>query len=281
MPDKPIASISRTRQILRQYDLRPKKGYGQNFLVDVSVVARTAEASHCEGAVIEVGPGIGSLTEQLALRSRHVTAYEIDERLKPVLEDTLSPYDNVEVLFQDFLSADLHQKVQELQQAWGRVVFAANLPYYLTSAILFRIFAEGEDLSYLTVMVQKEVAQRFSARPGSADYSALSVESQALYDITGLFTVPPGAFAPSPKVDSAVVQFHRRPGTSADAGFDQLVRGCFAQRRKTIYNNLRSVLQDGEKAEAVLQVCGIAPDRRPQQLQVEEFLRLYEEVSRL
>ncbi len=281
MPDKPIASISRTRQILRQYDLRPKKGYGQNFLVDVSVVARTAEASHCEGAVIEVGPGIGSLTEQLALRSRHVTAYEIDERLKPVLEDTLSPYDNVEVLFQDFLSADLHQKVQELQQAWGRVVFAANLPYYLTSAILFRIFAEGEDLSYLTVMVQKEVAQRFSARPGSADYSALSVESQALYDISSLFTVPPGAFAPSPKVDSAVVQFHRRPGTSADAGFDQLVRGCFAQRRKTIYNNLRSVLQDGEKAEAVLQVCGIAPDRRPQQLQVEEFLRLYEEVSRL
>ena len=281
MPDKPIASISRTRQILRQYDLRPKKGYGQNFLVDVSVVARTAEASHCEGAVIEVGPGIGSLTEQLALRSRHVTAYEIDERLKPVLEDTLSPYDNVEVLFQDFLSADLHQKVQELQQAWGRVVFAANLPYYLTSAILFRIFAEGEDLSYLTVMVQKEVAQRFSARPGSADYSALSVESQALYDISSLFTVPPGAFAPSPKVDSAVVQFHRRPGTSADAGFDQLVRGCFAQRRKTIYNNLRSVLQDGEKAEAVLQVCGIAPDRRPQQLQVEEFLRLYEEVGRL
>ncbi|MBR3127034.1 MAG: 16S rRNA (adenine(1518)-N(6)/adenine(1519)-N(6))-dimethyltransferase, partial [Solobacterium sp.] len=119
--NKPIASVARTREILKTYDLRARKGYGQNFLVDVSVVARCAEAAHCEQAVIEIGPGIGALTEQLALRSQHVRAYEVDERLLPVLADTLQDYNNVEIILQDFPTCDIAASVQELKARYGAV----------------------------------------------------------------------------------------------------------------------------------------------------------------
>ncbi len=279
--NKPIASVARTREILKTYDLRARKGYGQNFLVDVSVVARCAEAAHAEQAVIEIGPGIGALTEQLALRSAHVRAYEVDERLLPVLRDTLQDYPNVEIILQDFLTCDIAASVRELKEQYGGVSVAANLPYYITTPVLFSLFAQGRDIEWITVMVQKEVADRFAAPVNSPDYGTLSVESQYLYEVERLFNVPRTAFNPAPKVDSAIVRFHRRPQTPQDeeltAYFD-LVKACFKQRRKTICNNMKEYLQDAQQAEQVLQSAGIDPGQRAQECAPEQFAVLLKEI---
>lgn len=274
--DKPIASVSRTRQILNTYDLRAKKTYGQNFLTDVSVVARAAEASHCEGAVIEIGPGIGALSEQLAKRSRHVRCYEVDERLLPVLKEELADYDNVEVLLQDFLECDLVASVKELLEEYGSVSVCANLPYYVTTPILFKIFEGPEEIEWITVMVQKEVGERFSAEKGTPEYSALSVEAQYLYEVKKLFSVPGSAFTPPPKVGSAIIQFHRREGVKCEPGLFELIRACFAQRRKTMYNNLKEYLGSGEAAKALLEKASIPESARAQELGNEVFVKLYE-----
>ena len=280
MDKRPIATVARTREILNRYGLRAKKNYGQNFLIDVSVVARAAEASHCEGAVIEIGPGIGSLTEQLALRSAHVRSYEVDERLLPVLEEELAEYPNVEIILQDFLECDLEQSASELAESFGSVSVCANLPYYVTSPILFKLFEGSEAIEYITVMIQKEVADRFSAKAGSAEYGALSVESQCLYDVTKLFTVPRTAFSPAPNVDSAIVQFHRKPGVKADPAFFELIRASFQQRRKTLYNNLREYTGSADTAMFILNEAGIDPGVRAQALDVPAFEQLYTAYKR-
>ncbi len=280
MDKKPIASVARTREILNTYGLRAKKNFGQNFLIDVSVVARAADASHCENAVIEIGPGIGSLTEQLAMRSKHVRSYEVDERLLPVLNEELAGYDNIEIILQDFLACDLEASVQELVQRYEGVSVCANLPYYVTSPILFKLFEGPQEIEYITVMIQKEVADRFSAKPGSPDYGALSAESQYLYEVKKLFTVPRTAFSPAPNVDSAVVQFHRRLGVSADPAFFALVRASFQQRRKTLYNNLKEYTGSPERAERILQEAGIESGVRAQELDVSAFQALYEAYRR-
>ncbi|MCH4208475.1 MAG: 16S rRNA (adenine(1518)-N(6)/adenine(1519)-N(6))-dimethyltransferase RsmA [Solobacterium sp.] len=275
---KAIATAARTREILNTYDLHAKKGYGQNFLVDLSVAARCAEAGCLDSAVIEVGPGIGSLTEQLAQRSRKVLAFEVDERLRPVLQETLQAYDNVEVVFQDVLTADLKTTVPELKRQYGSVTVCANLPYYITSPVLFRFFECGPDISLITVMVQKEVADRFSAAPNSKDYGALSVEAQYLYMVKKLFNVPRGCFNPSPNVDSAIVQFQAKPQADLaidTAGFFDLVQGAFKQRRKTLYNNLKEYTGSAEQALNLLHEAGIGEQARAQELGTEEMIRLY------
>lgn len=276
-----ISTPSRTKEILEKYGLRARKNFGQNFLVDPVIVERCAAQSHAEGAVIEIGPGIGGLTEQLAKNAKHVTAYEIDENLIPVLNDTLSDYDNVEILLQDFLECDLDAKVKELKDAYGTVSVCANLPYYITTPVLFRIF-ECPDIEYITVMVQKEVGERFAARPGDSEYSALSAEGQYLFDVKKLFTVPGRSFNPSPNVDSVIIQFHRKNTALTKeelTEFFDLVRACFKQRRKTIYNNLREYLDDPERAKSVLASAGIEEGRRAQQLGVEELRKIYEELQ--
>jgi len=276
--NKPIAAPSRTGEILNQYGLRAKKGFGQNFLIDVSVVSRIAENAHCEGAVIEVGPGIGSLSEQLALRSRHVRSYEVDERLLPVLADTLSAYDNVEIILQDILEADLAASVKELKEKYGTVSLCANLPYYITTPVLFRLFECPEKIEWITVMVQKEVAERFAAGPGNKEYGALSVEASLLYEVKKLFNVPRTCFSPAPNVDSAVIQFHRRELIPAaqTSEFFAFVRGCFVQRRKTLYNNLKSYFTENENIAAILEEAGIDPGVRAQNMDAQQFIALYE-----
>jgi 16S rRNA (adenine1518-N6/adenine1519-N6)-dimethyltransferase len=273
-----ISTPSRTKEILETYGLRARKNFGQNFLVDPVIVERCAKASHCEGAVIEIGPGIGGLTEMLARNSKHVTAYEIDENLIPVLHDVLSEYDNVEILLQDFLECDFDTKVKELKETYGSVSVCANLPYYVTTPILFRIF-ECPDIADITVMVQKEVGERFAAKPGDSEYSALSAEGQYLFDVKKLFTVPGRSFNPSPNVDSVIIQFVRRDTEETPEeirSFFALVRGCFKQRRKTIYNNLKEYLQDAEKASEALQKAGIDPSRRAQEMTTDEIRKIFE-----
>ncbi|MDY3930890.1 MAG: 16S rRNA (adenine(1518)-N(6)/adenine(1519)-N(6))-dimethyltransferase RsmA [Erysipelotrichaceae bacterium] len=274
-----IATPSRTKQILADYGLHAKKGYGQNFLVDPMLVERCAQQAHAEDAVIEIGPGIGSLTEQLARVAKHVTAYEVDEDLKPVLADTLSPYDNIEIIWQDFLTCDIKTKVQELREQYGSVSVCANLPYYITTPVLFRLFEEAPEIPYITVMVQKEVGERFAAGVNTQEYGALSVEAQTLYDVRKLFNVPARSFNPSPNVDSVIIQFARRSETVDPEDlqkFFTFVKACFRQRRKTVYNNLRDYLGSGDQALAVLERAGIDPRTRAQELSEEELRKLYD-----
>lgn len=274
-----IATPSRTKQILADYGLHAKKGYGQNFLVDPMLVERCAQQAHAEDAVIEIGPGIGSLTEQLARVAKHVTAYEVDEDLKPVLADTLSPYDNIEIIWQDFLTCDVKTKVQELREQYGSVSVCANLPYYITTPVLFRLFEEAPEIPYITVMVQKEVGERFAAGANTQEYGALSVEAQTLYDVRKLFNVPARSFNPSPNVDSVIIQFARRSETVDPEDlqkFFTFVKACFRQRRKTVYNNLRDYLGSGDQALAVLERAGIDPRTRAQELSKEELRKLYD-----
>lgn len=276
---KAIATPSRTKEILEQYNLHAKKGYGQNFLIETSVVSGCAEAAHCEGAVIEIGPGIGSLTEQLAMRAKHVLTYEVDEALLPVLNDVLSGYENVEIVLQDILEADIAGAVRRLRNEYGSVSVCANLPYYITTPVLFRLFECEEEIPWITVMVQKEMAERFAATPSCKEYSALSVECAYLYHVRKLFQVSRKCFMPAPNVDSTIVQFERResvPAKDVYQPFFRFVRNCFGQRRKTLYNNLREMDTDTEKIQLVLQEAGIDGRRRPQELSVEEFERVFE-----
>lgn len=271
-----ISTPSRTKEILAKYDLHAKKGFGQNFLVDPKIVERCAEEAHCENAVLEIGPGIGSLTEQLALHSKHVTAFEVDEALIPVLADTLSPYDNVEIILEDFLTCDLRAKVDELEQKYGSVSVCANLPYYITTPVLFRLFEEAPDIPYITVMVQKEVGDRFAAAVNTKEYSALSVEAQYLYNVKKLFTVPGRSFNPSPNVDSVIIQFERKPieeRPEETKAFFDFVKMCFRQRRKTIYNNLKDAHED---ALGMLERAGLDPKQRAQEMTMEQLRTLYE-----
>ena len=277
---KMISTPSYTKEILNRYDLRAKKGFGQNFLVDPVIVDKCAAMSHCEGAVIEIGPGIGSLTEGLARYSKKVVSYEVDESLIPVLQDTLKDYPNVEIILQDFLKCDLRAKVDALEKDYGTVAVCANLPYYITTPVLFRLFEETPDISYITVMVQKEVADRFLASVNSAEYSSLSVEAQYLYNIKKLFNVPARSFNPSPRVDSVIIQFERKDVQESNEEiqkFFTFAKAAFKQRRKTIYNNLKEYYGSSEKTMEVLEKAGIDTSRRAQEFTVEELRALFGE----
>ncbi len=282
--NKSIATTARTREILNTYNLRAKKNFGQNFLVDSSVTARIASNLREDSVVIEVGPGIGSLTEELARRAQHVRSYEIDERLLPVLEDTLQEYKNVEIVLQDFMEADIENDLKPLVEKYKHIEFAANLPYYITTPVLFKIFESSIPFEKIVVMIQKEVADRFSAVPGTKEYGALSVESQYLYDVKKLFNVPRTAFNPTPNVDSAIVSFtvhEKNKSIDNEEKFFELVKACFKQRRKTLFNNLREYFDSSDLAKEVLAKAEIALETRAEMLNLDEYIRLYVAVKEI
>lgn len=282
--NKTIATTARTREILNTYNLRAKKNFGQNFLVDASVTGRMASTLRDDGVVIEVGPGIGSLTEELAKRAKHVRSYEIDERLIPVLEDTLKDYDNVEIVLQDILETDINKELQSLVDKYKHIEFAANLPYYITTPVLFKLFESSIPFEKIVVMIQKEVADRFSAKPGTKEYGALSVESQYLYDVKKLFNVPRTSFNPAPNVDSAVIIFtkHEKNKTvDNEKLFFELVKACFKQRRKTLYNNLREYFDSKEKAESLLLKANIPLETRAEMLDLNQYIELYKALKEI
>lgn len=282
MNNKPIATISRTNEILDHFNLHARKAYGQNFITDPSVVAKIAALSQCDQqAVIEIGPGIGALTEQLALRAKKVLAFEIDERLPEVLAYSLAEYDNVEIRRQDFLKTELSEVTEALKKEADQVVLCANLPYYITTPLLFKIFESKAEIDVITVMMQKEVADRMAAKASTKDYNALSVIVQFYYEVKTVMRVPRTVFHPKPNVDSSVVQFVRRNKTAElkdEALFLEVTKACFKQRRKTIYNNLRDYLGDKQAAEEVLAAASISPETRAENLKTEAFIRLSEEI---
>ena len=282
--NKTIATTARTREILNTYNLSAKKNFGQNFLVDASVTGRMASTLRDDGVVIEVGPGIGSLTEELAKRAKHVRSYEIDERLIPVLEDTLKDYDNVEIVLQDILETDINKELQPLVDKYKHIEFAANLPYYITTPVLFKLFESSIPFEKIVVMIQKEVADRFSAKPGTKEYGALSVESQYLYDVKKLFNVPRTSFNPAPNVDSAVISFtkHEKNKTvDNEKLFFELVKACFKQRRKTLYNNLKEYFDSKEKAESLLLKANIPLETRAEMLDLNQYIELYKALKEI
>ena len=282
--NKTIATTARTREILNTYNLRAKKNFGQNFLVDASVTGRMASTLRDDGVVIEVGPGIGSLTEELAKRAKHVRSYEIDERLIPVLEDTLKDYDNVEIVLQDILETDINKELQPLVDKYKHIEFAANLPSYSTTPVLFKLFESSIPFEKIVVMIQKEVADRFSAKPGTKEYGALSVESQYLYDVKKLFNVPRTSFNPAPNVDSAVISFtkHEKNKTvDNEKLFFELVKACFKQRRKTLYNNLKEYFDSKEKAESLLLKANIPLETRAEMLDLNQYIELYKALKEI
>lgn len=281
---KDIATPVRTKEILNKYGFSFKKSLGQNFLIDPNIlrnIVSHADLTENSGA-IEVGPGIGALTEHLARAAKKVVSFEIDQRLLPVLEDTLSPYDNVKVVHSDILKADVVKVIEEEMPGLEDIMVVANLPYYVTTPILMKLLNDRLPIRGFVVMMQKEVADRISAKPGTKNYGSLSIAIQYYCTAEVAMIVPKTVFMPQPNVDSAVLRLIRHeapPVTVIDEDFFFTVtRASFAQRRKTILNNLQAGLQDGKKNKdaiiAALQLAGVEPTRRGETLSIEEFGRL-------
>lgn len=281
-----IGSRTRTRAIMEKYGIRTKKSFGQNFLTDLNVLKNIVEAADitANDNVIEIGPGIGALTEQLAQAAGEVLALEIDQDLIPVLKEVLSPYDNVKVLKQDVLQANLPELIQtEFKDPSRPIKVVANLPYYITSPILMNLLASPVEWATICVMMQKEVAQRLTAKPGTKQYGALTLAIEYQMQAKIAFDVSRKVFVPAPNVDSAIVVLTPQTNPLPVQPFDKqklfgFIRGCFAHRRKSLWNNLQSVIGKDpavkEKMTAVLTQLDISPQIRPEKLTLEQFIKL-------
>ena len=271
-----------TIAILQKYEFHFQKKFGQNFLIDTSVLERTIAAAEIgrEDCVLEIGPGIGTMTQYLAERAGSVVAVEIDKALIPILEETLAPYGNVTVIQGDILKLDIRELAEKY--AGGKPMkVVANLPYYITTPIIMGLFEKSVPLSGITVMVQKEVAQRMQAKPGTKDYGALSLAVQYYAEPEIAANVPPNCFMPRPTVGSAVIHLRRYavpPVKVEDEKFMfELIRAAFNQRRKTLANGLSNAQELGvtrEQVTKVLEELGLSPTVRGEALTLEQFAQL-------
>lgn len=278
---QPIATIKRTKEIQERYQIFTKKSYGQNFIIEPKIVEKIAMAAIEDPSelVFEIGPGIGALTQFLCQRADRVIALEIDERLPEILKKEIDG--NLEIILQDVLSIDIDELIASKRKDHQKVVFASNLPYYITTPILFKLFEAKELIERITVMMQKEVGARFLAANCESEYNALSVITQYRCDVKKIMDVSRHVFWPKPNVDSMVVQFtfHHKYHVENEDFFFEMVKACFQQRRKTIYNNLGQWLKDKKKAEEVLSKAGIPLNTRAQQLSLDDFILLYEVLA--
>ena len=279
-----LSNIKNVKEILARHGFTFSKKLGQNFIVNPSICPRIAELGGAgpDTGVLEIGPGLGVLTWELAARARKVVAVELDERLLPVLGETLAGFDNVKVIQADVLKIDLDALLrQEFPNM--EVVICANLPYYITSPIVMRLLETRLPVKAITVMVQKEAAARICAAPGSRNAGALSaaVSYYAVPQI--LFPVSRGSFMPAPEVDSAVIRLDIRPQPAVspvdDALFFKVIRAGFSQRRKTLSNSLSSGLGLAkDQTSAALQQVGLRPSARAEELTLEDFCRLTSQI---
>lgn len=282
-----LCNLNDIRDLLARHGFHFSKAKGQNFLIQDWVPRRIAEEAGVNGScgVLEVGPGIGPLTEQLCRRAGKVVAVEVDQKLRPVLRETMAAYDNLELIFADILKQDIPALVQE-KFSGLRPMACANLPYYITSDILAALL-EARCFQSVTVMVQKEVAQRICAAPGSAAYGAFTVFCQYHAEPSILFDVPPDCFLPQPKVTSAVLHLAVRQEPVCpvrdESLFFRVVRASFAQRRKTLVNGLASAFGQLSKAQLTEAVtaCGFAPNVRGETLSIPDFAGLADALAGL
>ncbi|MBP3903213.1 16S rRNA (adenine(1518)-N(6)/adenine(1519)-N(6))-dimethyltransferase RsmA, partial [Turicibacter sp.] len=274
-----IATKSNTKEIIEKHGFTFKKSFGQNFLTDTNILNKIVNAADLndEVGVIEIGPGIGALTEFIARKAKKVVAYEIDPRLIPILAETLAPYDNVKVIHQDILKADVASMIEEEFKDVKHIAVVANLPYYITTPILMGLIEKKLPIDWYVTMMQKEVAERLSANPGSKDYNALSIAVQYYTEAKIALNVPKTVFIPAPNVDSSVVKLTKReqPAVAVENEdfFLEIVHAAFKQRRKTIQNNLNQHFNDLAKEDVtkLLEEAGIVPSRRGETLTIEEF----------
>lgn len=287
MTDVPdIATPMRTQAIMNSFGINTRKSLGQNFLTDIKILKNIVTAGDVQPTdnVIEIGPGIGALTEQLARSAKQVVAFEIDDRLMPVLEHTMAPYDNVTVINQDILSVDLETAIQEhFSDPDAPLKLVANLPYYITTPILMQVLQSNVQFANIVVMMQKEVASRLSAEVGTKDYGALTLAVQYRVDATLAFTVSRTAFIPNPNVDSAIVSLTPREPLEVlphnEKQLFKLFKVGFTMRRKTLWNNLITAFGKDDEMKArlteALANVDLDPRIRAEKLSLEKFIDLH------
>ena len=280
-----LTDLSVIREIMGRHGVSFQKKFGQNFLINPTVPERIAEAA-CEGAeeglgILEIGPGIGTLTRELAERADKVVALEIDTNLIPILDETLADFNNTTVINQDVMKTDLSELVEREFLSKGlKMSVAANLPYYITTPILMKLVESKLPFETITVMIQKEVAVRLCAPAGDSEYGAITASLSYYGKVERLFTVPAGCFLPAPKVDSAVVRIrlHKAPPVTvkSEEMLFKTIRGAFAQRRKTLANSLTTEFSalGREGISAAIEKAGLEPTIRGERLTLEDFARL-------
>ena len=281
---KRLSDIGTIKEILSKHGFTFSKALGQNFLVNPSVCPRMAELSGAgQGVgVIEIGPGIGVLTNELCRLADKVVAIELDKRLLPVLGETLAEYDNVKIVNADVLELDLHTLIAEEFQGM-EVVVCANLPYYITSPVIMKLLEDRLPISSVTVMVQKEAAQRICAKVGSRESGAVTVSVNYYAEPELLFGVSAGSFMPAPKVDSAVLRLNIRkepPVKTDEAAFFKVIKAAFSQRRKVISNSLSAGLGlDKATISDMLANANVAANARAEQLSLEDFAAIANQIN--
>lgn len=272
-----LSNISVIRDVLSRHGFSFSKGLGQNFLINPTVCPRMAEMGNAQPGwgMIEIGAGVGVLTAELAQRADKVVCIEIDSRLLPILDETLAEYDNIKIVNQDVLKVDLHKLIAE-EFPNMPVAVCANLPYYITSPIIMNLLESRLPISSLTVMVQKEAAQRICAMPGSREVGAVSIAVRYYCEPKVLFQVSRGSFMPAPDVDSTVIRLDIRKQPEVDVkreeNFFRVVKAAFSQRRKTLSNTLSSGLSMNKTQIAeLLERAGVASNLRAEQLSMQQF----------
>ena len=262
-----IANINYVKKVMGE--AKAKKKYGQNFLIDSNTVDKIARIAADEDLLtVEIGPGLGALTEMLLKYSKRVDAYEIDKDMYELLNSNIQD-ERLTVYLEDFLDSDLDKYDEKIN-------ICGNLPYYVTTPILFKIFESDLDINRITVMVQKEVGDRLNARVGSEDYSALSIEVQYLFEVKNEMNVSRKVFYPEPKVDSAVISFVpvRERNRDFEEGFFSFVKNCFRMRRKTLYNNLKD-LYSKQKISDMYEKMDLDSKVRAQEIDLDTFIKIY------
>ena len=279
-----IADYSVTKAVLERHGFTFKKSFGQNFLTDTNILQKIVDTAEIDDQVnvIEIGPGIGALTEFLAERAAEVMAFEIDHRLVPILADTLRDFDNVTVVNEDILKVDLAQHIQNFKNPDLPIKVVANLPYYITTPILMHLIESGIPFSEFVVMMQREVADRISAQPNTKAYGSLSIAVQYYMTAKVAFIVPRTVFVPAPNVDSAILKMVRRPEPAVavedEKFFFKVSKASFTHRRKTLWNNLTGYFGKTEeikdKLTKALDQAGLSPSVRGEALSLAEFANL-------
>lgn len=284
-----IADKNVTRAVLERHGFTFKKSFGQNFLTDTNILQKIVDTAEIDQNVnvIEIGPGIGALTEFLAENAAEVMAFEIDDRLIPILADTLGRFDNVKVINEDILKSDLQTRIKEFANPDLPIKVVANLPYYITTPILMHLIESKIPFSEFVVMMQREVADRISAEPNTKAYGSLSIAVQYYMTAKVAFIVPRTVFVPAPNVDSAILKMTRldTPAVAVqdEDFFFKVAKASFVHRRKTLWNNLTSHFGKTEeikvKLEQALQTADIKPSIRGEALSIADFARLADSLK--
>lgn len=275
---KQIGNIKNTQYLLDKYNLNAKLSLGQNFIVDQKVLEKIIEhidpSENC--AIVEVGPGLGALTEHLVTFAKHVDSIEIDQRMVHVLNELYDETDNLEIIHEDILKVDLNELVSNLRKQYDQVYMVANLPYYISSEILMQAFGLDHGFDMILALVQNEFAQRLISEPNSKAYRPLSVIAKTMYKCKISFNVSKHCFYPKPNVTSSIIKLNKKQiEISHRKDYIEFIQWCFIQKRKTIYNNLRQQFDEDFTRDLLLK-ANISETLRPAELDIEAYVNLFE-----